>query len=94
MQYDFNKDGMSDFMCTNSVQYLIRDDTLYSLVNMRSCDAVTGFKNDRAWAVLVRDELLETLKEKYPELKAGPIVWTSGSLHVYERSFNLIKESL
>ena len=25
MHYDYNRDGMSDFMCTNAVQYLIRD---------------------------------------------------------------------
>ena len=57
MHYDCNVNGMSDFMCTNSVQYLIRDGYLQAIVNMRSNDAVFGYINDYAWQRLVSKRL-------------------------------------
>ena len=44
-----NCQGMSDFICTNAVSYMIRDDELISVVQMRSNDVVYGYKNDYAW---------------------------------------------
>jgi thymidylate synthase len=44
---EFNTDGMSDFICTNAVQYFIRDNELVSVVQMRSNDLVFGYKNDK-----------------------------------------------
>ncbi len=86
MWYEFNKDGMSDFMCTNAVQYLIRNDKLHAVVQMRSNDAVFGFKNDRYWQLYVLVELARDLN-----VEVGDIHWNAGSLHVYERHFHLIK---
>ena len=32
---DHNKDGRSDFMCTNAVQYLVRNNKVHAIVQMR-----------------------------------------------------------
>lgn len=86
MQYDYNWGGMSDFMCTNTVQYVIRDGKVHSIVQMRSNDVVFGYKNDYAWQKHVLDKLAQDLN-----LPAGNIYWNVGSLHVYEKHFNLVK---
>lgn len=91
MQYDYNKDGMSDFMCTYSTQILIRDNKLHYIVNMRSNDAVFGYKNDKYWHDHVHKILLSDLSDVYPELKPGNMYWNAGSLHVYERHFDIVK---
>jgi len=85
MHEDYNKHGMSDFMCTNTVQYLIRDDRLNALVYMRSNDAVYGYKNDYAWQKHVLDKLSADI-----EVKVGNLFWNVASLHVYENHFELI----
>ena len=70
IQEDYNQNGMSDFICTNTVQYFVRDDKLISFVNMRSNDVVFGYRNDRAWQLHVQEMLAKDLdvewwKEKY-----------------------------
>lgn len=88
MWQDYNRDGMSDFMCTNCVQYVIRDDKLHAMVYMRSNDVVFGYNNDFAWQNHVLGELLYDLRTLgYPNLSRGYIYWNAGSLHVYERHF-------
>jgi len=91
MQTEYNKNGMSDFMCTNNVHALIRNNKLVYIINQRSCDAIFGFKNDLFWHKNVQRELVKDLKEDYPELEVGEIQYQFGSLHIYERHFNLIK---
>lgn len=90
MQVDYKTDGKSDFMCTNNVQYLIRHNRLETIVNMRSNDAVFGYKCDRHWQMIVRDRLFSELKEGHVGLTRGSIIWNVGSLHVYERHFFLV----
>lgn len=85
MHMDYNLNGMSDFMCTNAVQYLIRDNKLNAVVQMRSNDVVFGYKNDYAWQKFVLDKLAADL-----EVAPGKIIWNAGSLHVYERHFKLV----
>jgi thymidylate synthase len=87
MHYDFNNSGMSDFMCTNAVQYLIRDGKVNALVYMRSNDAVFGYKNDYAWQKHVLQEVCNELN-----LPMGNIYWNVASLHVYERHFKFVNE--
>jgi thymidylate synthase len=89
IQMDAVFNGMSDFICTNNVQYFIRDNQLITSVYMRSNDAVFGYNNDYAWQVHVRDKLLEDLVTIY---EPGPIYWNVGSLHVYERHFDQLNE--
>lgn len=93
MHLDCCADGCSDFMCTNAVQYFIRNNKLHANVQMRSNDVVFGYKNDRAWQSVVQMRLLkdinETSKSNY---EMGDLIWSVSSLHVYERHFKLINE--
>jgi len=89
MHSDYNRNGMSDFMCTNNVQYLIRNGELNALVYMRSNDAVFGYKNDWAWQKHVLDSLCKELN-----IPAGQIYWNVSSLHIYERHFGLLKDAI
>lgn len=83
---EYNADGMSDFICTNAVQYFIRDGKLTALVQMRSNDAIWGYKNDAAWQKHVQQKLASDLS-----IPVGPMIWHAGSLHVYDRHFHLIE---
>ena len=91
MWNDYNKDGMSDFMCTSTVHVLIRNDTLIYIVNQRSCDAVYGYKNDMFWHRYVYEKLFNDLS-KYYHLKKSPIIHQVGSLHIYERHFKFLEQ--
>jgi len=84
---DYNENGMSDFMCTNAVQYMIRDGQLVAIVQMRSNDVVFGYRNDYAWQKYVANQLTKDLG-----LDVEPkIIWHVGNLHVYERHFDKVK---
>lgn len=87
MQWEYSTGGMSDFMCTNTVQYLIRKGKVHALVYMRSNDAVFGYKNDYAWQKYVLDQVSNNIG-----IPAGDIYWNVASLHVYERHFNLVED--
>lgn len=93
MHLDSVADGMRDFTCTNAVQYLIRGGLLHAVVQMRSNDAVFGFRNDLAWQRYVLDKLLAELQESAVPVKGiGDIIWQAGSLHVYPRHFKLVEQ--
>ncbi len=86
MWEDYNENGRSDFICTNAVQYMVRDDTLVAVVQMRSNDVVFGYRNDFAWQDHVVKLLAVTLG--YDKTKT---IWHVGNLHVYSRHFDLVK---
>jgi thymidylate synthase len=83
--YDYKLNGRSDFICTNAVGFMIRDDKLQSIVQMRSNDGFFGFRNDRAWHIHVQTQLAQELN-----IEVGDLIWNSMSLHFYERHFNQI----
>lgn len=85
MWTEYNKHGRSDFMCTNAVQYVIRDGKVHAIVQMRSNDAVFGYKNDRAWQQHVLEKLANDLS-----IEPGNLYWNAGSLHVYSRHYHLV----
>jgi thymidylate synthase len=76
---------MSDFICTNAVQYLIRNGKLDVVVQMRSNDVVFGYRNDFAWQEHIANMVCTELG-----IKLGNIYWNVGSMHVYERHFKFI----
>jgi thymidylate synthase len=86
---EYNRNGMSDFICTNAVQYMIRDNKLHAIVQMRSNDVVFGYRNDSAWQEYVLQKLSKDLG-----ILPGFITWQVGSLHVYERHFKFIEEEI
>ncbi len=82
---EYNRDGMSDFICTDAVQYFIREGKLVADVRMRSNDVVFGYKNDKAWQDYVHNQLANDLS-----VPVGPMLWHAGSLHVYEKHWDLV----
>ena len=85
MWEEYAIDGRSDFMCTNAVQYVIRDGHVNAIVQMRSNDVIFGYKNDRAWQLFVLGQVAKRLN-----LPVGELFWNVGSLHVYSRHFYLV----
>jgi len=85
MHYDYCRDGMSDFICTNAVNYTIRDGRLNAVVQMRSNDAIFGYRNDYHWQKYVLDKLADELG-----VESGDLIWNAASLHIYERHFYLV----
>jgi thymidylate synthase len=85
MWEEYGCDGRSDFMCTNAVQYLVRDGAVHACVQMRSNDSVIGYKNDRAW----QQHLLARVAGELGR-EVGCLYWHAGSLHVYQRDFYLV----
>lgn len=95
MQYEYDKNGMSDFMCTCYTHQLIRNGKLVYIVYQRSCDAIFGFRNDNAWHQYVANKLIKDLQANGIEVEDKPeIIFSCGSIHVYERHFKFIEEYL
>lgn len=90
---EFNENGKNDFICTNAATYYIRDNVAHACVQMRSNDVVFGYKNDRAWAAAVLEDLVVDYNAQVEgaNLEAGNIYWQVQNLHVYERHFHLVK---
>lgn len=89
MHNDFNKDGMSDFMCTHVVDYLVRDGKINAVVKMRSNDGWAGYRNDWAW----QKHVLENLATD-TGYSVGDIFWQASSIHIYEKQFYLVHHFL
>lgn len=85
MHADYNKNGMSDFMCCSNTMHMIRDNKLVSLVHFRSNDAVHGYKGDFFWMNYVHNRLASQL-----QVEAGDIIWNADSFHIYSRHFELV----
>ena len=90
MHYEYDLNGMNDFVCTLGNSFYIRDDKLISHYMMRSNDCLYGFCNDAQWAKYVQAMLAKDL-----DVEVGDLIWTASSLHAYEYHFihieNLIK---
>ena len=89
MHAQFNREGMTDFVCTNTVQYVIRKNKLSAIVQMRSNDAWAGYRNDYAWQKYVLVKLAADL-----DCEVGDIHWNAGSLHIYSNQFYLLDHYL
>jgi thymidylate synthase len=92
MTIEYNRNGMSDYICTYNTQQFIRDDTLVYIVNMRSNDAIYGFFSDFPWHCYVYTKFYNDLKQSYPNLKIGEIIWNANSFHLYEDNFDTLKK--
>lgn len=90
---DYKRDGMHDMICTMDSHFFIRNNKLMMVHNMRSNDIRYGFIcSDLAWNCFVYQNLYEDLKETYPDLEVGQIIWTSDSMHLYSRHFEALEK--
>lgn len=78
-------DDKLDYPCTVSLQFLIRDDKLVCVTNMRSNDVWLGLAYD-----LFQFGQLQCTIANYLEVEVGELVHRPVSLHAYERDFEKI----
>lgn len=91
MHYEWNSFGESDFTCTLSQQFFIRNDKLECVTSMRSNDAIFGTFNDIPWFTFVAHDMYQKLLETYPDIKLGEHIFIPNSFHCYEKHFDLLK---
>jgi len=83
-----------DMPCTQYLQFFIRDNMLHMGVNMRSNDLIYGFCNDVFTFSLFQQLMLNELRIKIPKLTLGHYYHHTGSMHVYERHFEMMNQIL
>ena len=74
-----------DVPCTLALQFLIRDDRLHLIVNMRSSDLILGIAND-----IPAFTLLQELMAYELGIELGSYMHVSNYLHVYERHWEML----
>jgi thymidylate synthase len=80
-----------DIPCTQFIQFFIRDNELNMGVCMRSNDVIFGFCNDLFTFALFHQLMYNDLKKHYSDLKLGKYTHNAGSMHIYERHYEMAK---
>lgn len=91
IQLEWNDLGGRDFICTNFQHFMIRDNKLMCIVNMRSQDVIFGTFSDTPWFFTVYNRMLTALRETYPDLEYGKMIMTYNSFHCYEQHFDKLE---
>ncbi len=86
--------GTKDVPCTLALQFFLRPDfdgvkRLHLHVTMRSNDAVWGLANDLFSFTLMQEVMLLDLRAAGVIVELGEYVHTAGSMHLYERHFEM-----
>jgi thymidylate synthase len=84
-------DGNKDVPCTLNLQWLIRENKLNLIVNMRSNDVILGFTNDVFQFTMLQEAMVLSLRDVYPDLELGFYFHNAGSMHIYDRHFEMAK---
>lgn len=72
-----------DVPCNTSLQFCIRNNELILIVNSRSSDFITGLPIDAFHWQLLLSLVYQELRQTYPELSNGRVVYNIASLHIY-----------
>ncbi|DAC71837.1 MAG TPA: hypothetical protein DSN98_08330 [Thermoplasmata archaeon] len=94
-----NAHASNDNPCTMYLQFFIRPrydgkDKLDIYVKMRSSDIWFGLPYDVPFFVLIHHMMWNELKKTYPDLLWGIYHHQAGSMHLYERNTEKLKECL
>lgn len=81
--------GNKDVPCTLTLHWFIRDDRLHLIVNMRSNDVILGFTNDVFQFTMLQEAMALQLRKTYPDLQLGFYYHNAGSMHLYDRHFEM-----
>jgi len=83
---------IKDVPCTMFVQFLIRDNKLHMVWNMRSSDLIFGFCNDIAVGMLFMQMMHNELcdYDVFKHLKLGDFTYNTSSLHIYDTHWDLL----
>jgi thymidylate synthase len=82
-----------DLPCTSTLQFIVRNNKLHLIVNMRSQDFIYGWCNDIACFALIQQMFAHDLSEKFDEfenLSLGRLFLNVGSLHIYEKHYRFL----
>lgn len=83
--------GRNDFICTNALNVMIdHEDRMHIIAQMRSMDAVWGYRADYSMWDFLMEKLLVDVQYCYPEVTRGSITFQVANLHVYPRHFDLL----
>jgi hypothetical protein len=85
-----NPGYMKDIACTLSLQFLIRDGAIHTIVNMRSSDAGLGLPYDMLTFACMTMEINSLLREP---VELGRCYVNAGSRHIYEDQFDSLDVS-
>ncbi len=88
------KKNQKDIPCTEYIHFLMRNDKLHLGSYMRSNDIIYGFCNDVFVFCLIQQMMLNELSGSYPNLRLGHYFHHAGSLHLYQRHYNLANDIL
>lgn len=86
--------GNKDMTCTLEGNFHIREDKLYFSVHMRSNDMMLGLVYDLPWFISLMDDMVNELKDLYPNLTKGTYTHKIDSAHIYERDSQKILKML
>lgn len=76
-----------DVPCTSTIQFLIRDNRLVMIANMRSNDAYLGLPHDVFAFTMIQEIISREL-----DIELGQYVHLAGSLHLYERHYTYAEQ--
>jgi len=85
--------GRNDFICTNALNFMVDENkALHIIAQMRSMDAVFGYRADYSMWDDLMESLLKFLYEEHDiALVRGDITFQVANLHVYPRHFDLLE---
>lgn len=83
----------TDRLCTNSLQFFIRDNTLHVVIQMRSSNLLTLLPYDIEMFKLFYKCMYALLSSCYSDLKTGTITMQIGSLHFYTAYYELLTKN-
>src|SRR5690606_11008397 len=88
------KNGRNDFICTNALNVMVDEGgNVHIIAQMRSMDAVFGYRADYSmWDDLMK-RLVRDLTERGRTVQRGHITFQVANLHVYPRHFELLAET-
>jgi len=86
--------GVKDFPCTVVSQFFIRNNNLYLTTYMRSNDIFFGVTFDFPFFLLLMQCMWLQLRDIYPNLNLGSYTHIAGSLHAYEKDFEILEQML
>jgi thymidylate synthase len=80
-----------DFPCCMTQQFRIIDQTLISKVFMRANDLIYGFTYNIYWFTELQKILYNALKQSYPNLKLGKLIYYASSMRIYKIHFGFLE---
>lgn len=82
-------DGVNDFTCTQNQHFMIRNNELINIINIRSSDAIKGLTFDVPWWSIVGQMVAQKLNCKY-----GKMIVNMNNSHFYDSDIKLIDNIL